>query len=382
MRYIQKLHKIIHGHTKREIFVWGFYVSFLLVMTLALILDSTFGHDQDTGIEITFIVLTLLSLGYYLATHNLKTAIYSIVLIAISTTYALLWNNTDYLSAFHSIAPLGFFLLFSLKRSLLYTLMHHTVILGILIHKYRTIPEPSVFQDPAALISIGLTSLMVVLFGIVYHIAVENSYRMLERSNHQKELLLKEVHHRVKNNLNIISSMLGLQMLREEETRVREILDKNKHRIKSIALVHEILYKHDDFERIDLHEYLEQLAVTLMDIHDQEVNISVGGDHHLLPFERVLRIGIIANELIVNSIKYALKEPSPAIRMQIDAQKEYYLFRYEDSNTAPVDLSAARRGQSLGLRFIDMMVRQLDADLSIRSDAGLTYTLWIPKNVH
>ncbi len=372
----------MHGHSKREIFVWGFYVSFLLVMILALILDSTFKHNQDVGIEIVFILLTLLSLWYYLSTRNLDTAIYSIVLIAVSTTYALLWNNINYLSAFHSIAPLGFFLLFPLKRSLIYTLIHHTVILGILIYKYKTIASPSVFQDPAALISIGLTSLMVVLFGIVYHIAVENSYQQLAASNHQKELLLKEVHHRVKNNLNIVSSMLGLQMLREESPYVQDILAKNKHRIKSIALVHEILYKHEDFEQIDIHEYLGQLSATLLDVYDKDVDVRIEGICRALPFELALRIGIIANELIVNSIKYAFDGNDPAIRIQIDEDRQNYIMRYEDSCNIPIDTQKTGDRKSLGIRFIDMMVKQLDADISVRNDSGLIYTLWIPKNVH
>jgi two-component sensor histidine kinase len=166
---------------------------------------------------------------------------------------------------------------------------------------------------------------------------------------------------------------------RKNNPHVREILTKNKHRIKSIALVHEILYKHEDFANINIHEYLQQLSDTLLGIEDKDVQVSIEGHAAPLPFELVLRIGILANEMIVNTIKYALEGDAPSIRMRLDEAHDHYLFRYEDSGQAHLDLPSLQHTQSLGLRLIDMMVRQMDADLVLSGEAGLTYVLTIPK---
>jgi len=372
----------LHGLDRKEIFLLGYYVSFLIVMTLAAILDAMLDNYIDVYVELFFIAWTLVSMMDYAAHRNMTRAIYSIVIFSVLTTYALLISNHQNISAFHSIVPLGFFLLFSLRQALVMTLLHHTVVTGILLYQYSALPPYPMVHNPVILVSTALTSLMVVLFGVVYHFSMENAYRQLAQSNQQNVLLLQEVHHRVKNNLNIIASMLGLQMLREEEPRIQDLLAKNKHRIRSIALVHEILYRHDNFKRINIHEYLRQLATTLIDLYDKEVDVRVKGLPMEIPFELVLRIGIIVNELIVNSIKYALEDTEAAIQIRFEEEATHYLFHYEDSNTTPIDLSETKQGKSLGLRFVDMMTRQLNADLTVRNDTGLVYTLWIPKHAH
>ena len=382
MKLTQDIQSRFRGHDKREVFLWGFYVSFLIIMVLAMISDALIDNLIDAQIELVMIALTLLSFLYYRYNGSVHIAMNGIVLLSTLTTYAYILSNEFTVSIYHSIVPLGYFFLYALRTALLLTVLHNVIVLIFYAIGYHYHPEYLVYHHAEISIASALASLLIVFFGIVYHFAIENSYQMLSKSNFQKELLLKEVHHRVKNNLNIISSMLGLQILREDEPHVKDILTKNKHRIKSIAMVHEILYQHEDFAHINIHEYLERLAKTLLEVYDKEVQISMEGLHQELPFEQALRIGIIANEMIVNSIKYALNGQEPSIRMRIDEEKTHYIFQYEDSNAAPVKLTETQRSKSLGLRFIDMMVKQLDADLSVRSDAGLIYTLWIPKHAH
>jgi two-component sensor histidine kinase len=102
-----------------------------------------------------------------------------------------------------------------------------------------------------------------------------------------------------------------------------------------------------------------------------------------MPFEQVLRIGIIANEMIVNSIKYGFDGTADAaIHMIFEEEESFYRFTYHDSNTRPVDTATLREGRSLGVRLIEMMVQQMDAQIDLNGQTGLHYTLRIPKDVH
>jgi len=380
MHILKLLKKRIYILNKKEIFLIGFYISFLIVMTLAMLIDFMIENNIDAYVEIIFIFLTLMSIFYYNKSKKLDIAVYSIVIIATFTTYALLISNHFNISIFHTIVPLGYFLLFSLKRSLWYTFFHQMIVVSIYWCGHKLYPKNVLLHDATILTAIALASLMIVFFGIVYHLSVENSYQLLRKSDRQKELLLKEVHHRVKNNLNIISSMLGLQMLREDD-HLKEIFEKNRLRIDSIAMVHEILYKHSDFEKINVYEYLSQLSSMIVDMSESNAEVNIGNKTLFLPFEMILKIGIISNELIVNSIKYAFIKNKGMIEIQVEEYQLYYLYTYKDSSTQKIDLEQIGNKKSLGLKLINMMVEQMESIVDIESNSGLVYRIKVPKNV-
>jgi len=382
MKQLWRIEQYIAGVDKHKLFLIGFYVSFLIVMTLAMLLDFAIGNDIDAYIEIFFIFLAALGFIHYYITQNMTVAVYAIVIIATLTTYALLISNHFNISIFHTIVPLGYFLLFSLKRSLVYTFIHQMIVISIYMYAYIHYPENTLLHDPAILVAIVMASLMIILFGIVYHISVENSYRQIERANRQQTLLLKEVHHRVKNNLNLISSMLGLQMLREENEEIRYIFEKNKFRIKSIALVHEILYMHNDFEKINIYEYLNRLSDALCRMFEKHVSVEIEGDVRDLPFELVLKLGIISNELIVNSMKYAFNNGMPPqIHIGFFEEEGCYVYRYGDSGTGVFETESLKSKKSLGLRLIEMMAQQMDTVMEVEGKNGLNYRMEVPKDV-
>ena len=374
--------KKLYGLDKREVFLIGFYVSFLFVMSLAMVLDFIIQNYADAYVEAFFIVLTFTSVLYYKYTRNVNVAIYSIVSIATLTTYALLVSNSFNISIFHSIVPLGYFLLFSLKRSLLYTFIHQCIVIAIYIYGYYIYDTNLALPNSAILVATAMASLMIILFGIFYHLSIENSYKQLQASDKQKEMLLQEVHHRVKNNLNIISSMLGLQMLRESDSTIKDVFQKNRLRIDSIAIVHEILYKQKDFEKIDIYEYLQQLSSFLLEMSDEKFKVIIESQNLLLPFEDVLKIGIITNELILNSIKYAPKADSGKIHIRFKSDTDSYLYQYEDSNTQNIDTTNLKSGKRLGLKLIEMMVQQMEATMGITGISGLKYQIRIPKHAN
>lgn len=377
--YINRLfHKAVKGLDKREIFLIGFYISFLSVMTIAALLDFAIQNYQDAYIESIFILLTLLSFWHYRQSKNRQVAIYSIVLLATFTTYALLISNEFNISIFHSIVPLGYFLLFSLKRSLLYTLLHQSIVISIYIYGYYHYPDNAALHNPAQLTATAMASLMIILFGLFYHLAVENSYAQLARSNRQKEILLKEVHHRVKNNLNVISSILGLQVLGKKDPLLVDIIQKNRLRIDSIAMVHELLYKHDDFEVIDVNKYLTQLSKMVTDLCEKEITVHFSDSTIYLPFEQTLKLGIITNELLTNSIKHAFEGSRGEIKILLTEVAGGYLYHYEDNSTVMIDHSSKKK-EGLGLRLIEMMTEQMEAELHVSTKKGIVYEIRIGR---
>lgn len=381
MKIYNLLCKSSDGFSKKEVFVIGFYLSFLLVLFLAAILDLIIENYIDVYIEVLFFFLTVISMFYFKNNRNIEMASYFIVLITTLGSYIFLITNDFGISVFHSMVPLGYFLIFSLRRSLFYAFIHTLIVICIYIYAYHAYPNNISLHNSAVLVSMAMASLLMILFGIVYHFSVENFYIKLDESNRQKEILLKEVHHRVKNNLNIISSMLGLQMLREKDDTIKQVFQKNRLRIDSIAMVHEILYRHSDFESINIYEYLIQLSSMLLEMSDEDVMLHLQDKRLFLPFETVLKIGIITNELMVNSLKYAFNNEENMINILFEEEENAYIYIYSDSGTQRVDVDELEDNNKLGLTLVQLMIEQLDATIEISGERGLVYVIRIPKHV-
>ena len=350
-------------------------------MILACIADFYIENHIDAYTELLFIILTVPSYWYYYHTKNIKIAKISILILATLPTYTLLVTNDFRVPFFHITVPLGYFLLLSMKRSLIYVSIHQLIVISIYWWGYNYLPYRESFPALTILIAIALSSLLVVLFGIFYHIAIENSYSRLEKLNRRNSALLQEVHHRVKNNLNIISSLLGMQQVKQKNNHeIADLLQKNRNRIDTIAMVHETLYAHKDFESIELYEYLYNLSHMILDANDDhKVMLNIQENHLQLPFEKVLKIGIITNELLINSLKYAFADTHKgAIEIAFTHTGTEILYQFKDNGTQEIDILEATDHTSLGLRLIHMMTDQMDATLHTAYDHGLTYTIRIP----
>lgn len=380
-----KLYNILYESSntlsKKEILIAGFYISFLLILFLASMLDYMIADMVDFYIDIVLFGLTLVSAWYFSKSKNIEAANYFIAFITTLGSYIFLVTNDYGVSVFHTMVPLGYFLLFSLSRSLFLVLIHTSIVIALYVYAYQAYPDNFALHHPPTLVSVAMATVLMIFFGIVYHFSVENSYAKLDKSNRQKEILLKEVHHRVKNNLNIISSMLGLQMLREKDINVKQVFQKNRLRVDSIAMVHEILYQHSDFETIDVHEYLDSLSSMVCEMSDEHISINLKDEVLALPFELVLKIGILTNELILNTIKHTSNEKTKEIFIGFHDEGEYYRYIYQDSGTEKIDLSKLNDTKTLGLKLMYLMVEQLEATLELSGDRGLVYSIRIPKDV-
>lgn len=205
--------------------------------------------------------------------------------------------------------------------------------------------------------------------------------RLLEQKNElalrEKEVLLKEIHHRVKNNLQVVSSLFSLQRERTESAALRTLLDESRARVQSIALVHEQLYRSADLAVIDLDEYLRALVAALRDSYGaQRVVFHVAAQGVQLDVEQAVPCALIVCELVTNSLKHAFKEH--AGRVEVTARTvpgpRCVLEVADDGEGIPegVDWRASR---SLGLRLVQSLARQLRAEVEVERSGGTRFRL-------
>jgi PAS domain S-box-containing protein len=191
----------------------------------------------------------------------------------------------------------------------------------------------------------------------------------------EKEVLLREIHHRVKNNLNIVSSMLYLQGAAAGEDRITALFEESRARVQAMALVHELLYQSGDMGRIDLKSYLEQLGQGLLASYsDGSAAVSIATDVSVPPVSIQVAIpcGLIVCELVTNALKYAFRgRAGGRIRVALAEREGRFVLGVADDG---VGLAAARQARpgSIGLNLVQALADQLDGTLESRSDGGGT----------
>lgn len=204
------------------------------------------------------------------------------------------------------------------------------------------------------------------------------SERAIRLSLHEKEVLLKEVHHRVKNNLQIISSLLSLQARYFTDQPAREIFAESQHRVQSIALVHEKLYRSSNLAAIDFGDYLGTLARNLFDALDgQRRGIKLDLDVVDVPLAIDIAVpcGLIVNELLTNSLKHAFpRDRTGTIRVGLRnlSTDQFVLVVADDGIGLPKDLNL-RRTRSLGLELVYTFADQLGAKTEVKGEIGTLY---------
>jgi PAS domain S-box-containing protein len=196
----------------------------------------------------------------------------------------------------------------------------------------------------------------------------------------EKELLLKEIHNRVKNNLQVISSLLNLQAgyIQDEQARAR--FKESRDRLKAIALIHEKLYQSEDLTAIDFGGYIRNLAVHLFRSHQVDaraINLHLDVEPLYLDIDRATSCGLIINELVSNAIKYAFPNGKPGeihIGFHEEAKKQIVLTVGDNGAGLAKDLDF-RQAQSLGFQLINTLTEQLDGTITLDREGGTRFTL-------
>lgn len=206
----------------------------------------------------------------------------------------------------------------------------------------------------------------------------------LKASLREKEILLKEIHHRVKNNLQVVTSLLGLQSRRVADEKVRTMFLESQNRIQSLALLHEKLYQSRSVCDIDCQEYVHSLVTHLFHAYGVSfdriaVRIDLGGSR--MDLDRALPCGLILNELVSNCLKHAFPEGRTGeIRVQMTSpvQTEEVLLIADDGVGLRQGPDSGQ-AKSLGLWLVKILAEQLGARLEVKSGKGTEVRLFIPQ---
>ena len=188
------------------------------------------------------------------------------------------------------------------------------------------------------------------------------------RRNEENETLLREVHHRVKNNLQMISSLINMQQRRSKGGEQAEMLSETKNRVKSIGMLHEHLYSFQEYAKTAVKPYVENLVGMLLGANtlDKEVQLKLEIDEFELDAEELLVIGLIINELVTNALKYAFKqEEKPTILIVLGVDGANVTLVVEDNGIGISDFQSG-----LGWTIINAMVDNLKGESQVKSDKG------------
>jgi len=199
----------------------------------------------------------------------------------------------------------------------------------------------------------------------------------------EKDLLLGEIHHRVKNNLQIVDSLLDLQASRFNDPIVQDMFLDSQNRIRSMALIHQTLYQSKDFARVDFGGFLESLTPTLVAayrVDSQKIHLRIDAGEVFLPINSAIPCGLLLNELITNALKHAFpdgRDGDVVVSLSHRERDRVHLVVSDDGVGMPEDFDLAQT-ETLGLSLVTLLSQQVNGTLTVQRRQPTTFTLDFP----
>ncbi len=360
----------------RKLFIYGAYATIFVLSLLAAVIDFLIGNRIDVPIDLAYGVLTFLIWVYSRNKREIEVAAQVLFWVVVSIEFVfLVVHGVDFDLIFAILIPIIAFVSLPLRKIVINLSLFYLFLLLLLLYYYVNYPMHPFLHNIKYMVAYGMAHAFMVSFGIFYHLAIDESVKRLEASNQQKALLLSEVHHRVKNNLNLISSMLGLQRRHIKNQEAKEAVESNQRRIESMAILHEILYQSKNLNEIDMQQYLKMLVEHIIACESLEHKIDVVLEVMpvKLDVDSMIQFGVMLNEMITNTIKHAsLEREKSEIHITFRRKKEGYQLLYCD-NARRVDQEKLKQG--FGYNLITLTVRQLGGKMLLKTDHGLCYDI-------
>ncbi len=205
----------------------------------------------------------------------------------------------------------------------------------------------------------------------------------INKSLQEKEILLKEVQHRVKNNLQVISSMLDLQTDYVKDSGVLKLFVEAQKRVKSMALVHERMYQSEVLTDLDFTQYIENLGNYIFKIYGvntKRISMKIDINEANIDFNRAIQLGLIVNELISNSLKHAFPDNlAGQVNVKLDSEDEYFILTTSDNGIGLPKKFRLRQTKSLGLQLVQALTNQLKGSIKIDRRKGTRFRIKFPN---
>ncbi len=201
----------------------------------------------------------------------------------------------------------------------------------------------------------------------------------IRASLEEKKILLREIHHRVKNNMQIISSLLNLQTRYIDDEQVVDILKESQNRVKSMAIIHEKLYQSRGLARIGFADYIKHLATYLLQsyvVDQASVTIETDVDNIFLDIDTAIPCGLIINELVTNSLKHAFTGAMEGcITIHLREDKDKFILRVRDNGIGFPETIDFQNTETLGLQLINNLVMQLEGTVELKINDGTEFKI-------
>lgn len=239
------------------------------------------------------------------------------------------------------------------------------------LKKDVSIREPSnLFQRTVLVVLLVFVSIILLLVTYILKLRdrknteLSNQLRLIETQNEERKTLLKEVHHRVKNNLQVITSLLSLQTPQIKDEHTIQLFQQSQYRINAMAMVHEMLYQSDDLAKIQIKPYFQELVNSLVfSIKGAKNNIKVNLDIPpiYLGLDTAIPLGLLINEVITNALTHGIKGDTPGeIYIQLEPKETpHFLLKIGDNGIGCPDSITFKNTPSLGLKLMYQLSRQL-----------------------
>ena len=341
-----------------------------------------------------FAILNIINLLYFKAHKNIVPTFNFSSIIGLITAVVVTVYSGGIHSPFIFMIPLIAFggFINSTRYGRIYL---NIIIILILLIFTQTIPELRITENLVTEESSSVFSLVSVLFAVFIlgntlgktllktYNAMYSSKRALAMQVHEKENLLKEVHHRVKNNLQTVSSLLSLQSRNIETGPMKGLLKGTQNRVIAMAMVHEMLYMRNDISHIEYKSYVQELSEYLIRSikgNDNNVDLIIDIPDIKLGIDTAIPLGLLINETLTNALKYGIESDQDgeiSIKLQKDNEQENcYILEIGDNGIGFPETINHKNTKSLGLKLIHNLTRQLRGTLQRdNSKKGTNYII-------
>jgi two-component sensor histidine kinase len=198
------------------------------------------------------------------------------------------------------------------------------------------------------------------------NITLENTLSQLTAKNAENELLLKEIHHRVKNNLEVVSSLLALQSAKIDDPEIQDAMLASQNRVHSMGILHQKLYQSEHLAFIEMKNYFKNLCENILDSYNEtdRIKVDIVMREVELDVDTAVPIGLIVNELLTNSLKYAFPDGKNGnIKLSLEnIDKEHLILKISDNGIGKT-LNNKAKGTGFGTQLVDLLTRQIDGKL-------------------
>jgi two-component sensor histidine kinase len=209
----------------------------------------------------------------------------------------------------------------------------------------------------------------------------KNDQLVISNSLREKEILLKEVQHRVKNNLAVIMALFNFQKDSTSNEETKQALNEARNRVLSIAMVHEQLYKKDNFSKIHLEKYIPELIQEVLRSHPIHSHTSIKKELENIDLDitKTIPVGLIINEVVTNSLKHGFKDQQviPEIHIKLSASNGWVNIELKDNGSGFPE-KIEKNPNSLGISLMESLTEQIDGKLELTSDSGALVKLSFP----